>query len=540
MQTVEFILHGVDASSGTYLAWESAQCPPAYAVLDRARLTEAVERLARALPDYLEQDSEPSERGFDEVFPPVRPSRARRPPVDDAPLAAALTRADGNRFLRVAQGPMLRADDELRLMEEVARAALPEEFVASLLEAAGAPDRRVLLVLNTPPSCGQVPWELLPTGRRCADGAPERLLDVVDVVMMGAILYRDADPGAPHPDWRGVRERPGLYLVQPWPRGADAVLSPAELREWDRRIAAKGAAALAPARGRERADRIWLSSSLRADAGSTSVGNARPLSHLLYVGHMTGDGPMSRMRLADGADVFGRTRVEGGCRWFSADDLLHGTWGWGEYVERLRAESEEDGAPLDLGTRWPAGVGAAGPADDERPFDAPQEVAGPLLWPMPPRVGLIACQSGTEPRQLEPFGMVTAILEAGAELVMATRWTMLTDRFFERVSRSARDSDDGEGPRAERIRPFFDLSVVVDDLLRSEDPVHEMNEWKRERLRRWRWNPSPAVSPLTWAGLTAFRAPDRSVPAEADAGAGAEADASSDADAGADAGRRER
>ena len=100
METVEFILHGVDASSGTYLAWESAQCPPAYAVLDRARLTEAVERLARALPDYLEQDSEPSERGFDEVFPPVRPSRARRPPVDDAPLAAALTRADGNRFLR--------------------------------------------------------------------------------------------------------------------------------------------------------------------------------------------------------------------------------------------------------------------------------------------------------------------------------------------------------------------------------------------------------------------------------------------------------
>ena len=78
MQTVEFILHGVDASSGTYLAWESAQCPPAYAVLDRARLTEAVESLARALPDYLEQDSEPSEHGFDEVFPPVRPSRARR------------------------------------------------------------------------------------------------------------------------------------------------------------------------------------------------------------------------------------------------------------------------------------------------------------------------------------------------------------------------------------------------------------------------------------------------------------------------------
>ena len=61
--------------------------------------------------------------------------------------------------------------------------------------------------------------------------------------------------------------------MQPWPRGADAVLSPAELRKWDQQIAAKGAAALAPAHGRERADRIWLSSSLRVDAESTSVGN---------------------------------------------------------------------------------------------------------------------------------------------------------------------------------------------------------------------------------------------------------------------------
>lgn len=87
METLEFILHGVDAPSGTYLAWESAQCPPAFAVLERSRLVEVTQALARALPDYIDDDgtATPSE-SFDDVFPPTRGSvealrRSHRPPA---------------------------------------------------------------------------------------------------------------------------------------------------------------------------------------------------------------------------------------------------------------------------------------------------------------------------------------------------------------------------------------------------------------------------------------------------------------------------
>lgn len=498
METLEFILHGVDAPSGTYLAWESAQCPPGFTVLDRSQLIEVTQALARALPDYIDDDGkETPDRGFHDVYPPI----GRRVIVeDDRPLEAGLSDEDTNRFLRVAQGPFLKPDAELELMEDVAAAVLPEEFVSAVLTATDGA-RRVLLVLNTPPSCGQVPWELLPTGRTTDDGHVERLLDVVDIVTMGAILSRDADPTVAHPSWEKVKDAPALYLIQPWnPQiSGPGVLSSDSLREWDERVSKRGARGLAP-EGSKGADRIWLSSALRHDDKKAEQGNNRRLSHLLYVGHMTGDGMSSRLQLADDACVFGRSPVDAvGCRWFSADDLIHGTWKWGDYTAHQQYQHRETGAGIDVGTRWPSGVEVARPADSLTPFDAPEEKHGLILWPMPPRVGLVACQSGTEPRQLEPFGMVTAILEAGAELVMATRWTMLTDLFFQRVSQDP------------NVRPFFDLSVVVDECLQAEDPVRAMNEWKRERLRQWRKQPTEADSPLTWAGLTAFRAPDRSV-----------------------------
>lgn len=504
METLEFILHGVDAPSGTYLAWESAQCPPAFAVLERSRLVEVTQALARALPDYIDDDgaATPSE-SFDDVFPPLAvPSRRSSARIDHRPLEAGLSGEDTNRFLRVARGPLLSPEAELRLMSDVAEAVLPEGFVRSVLEAAEDGSRRVLVVLNTPPSCGQVPWELLPTGRQTADGHAERLLDVVDVVTMGAILSRDADPTVAHPFWENVKDAPALYLIQPWnpATSGPGVLSRSSLRQWDQRVSNRGSLGLAPDRRRERADRIWLSSVLRRDDSVATPDNNRPLSHLLYVGHMTGDGMSSRLQLADDAEVFGRTPLDAaGCRWFSADDLVHGTWKWSEYAAHQQYQHRETGARIDIGTRWPTGVDVAQEADSVTPFDAPEEKHGLILWPMPPRVGLVACQSGTEPRQLEPFGMVTAILEAGAELVMATRWTMLTDRFFQQVSQDP------------TVRPFFDLSVVVDECLQAANPVREMNEWKRASLRRWREQPTTAGSPLTWAGLTAFRAPDRSV-----------------------------
>ena len=45
-------------------------------------------------------------------------------------------------------------------------------------------------------------------------------------------------------------------------------------------------------------------------------------------------------------------------------------------------------------------------------------------WSMPPRVGVVACASGTDLTQHEPFGLGTALLINGAEVLHATLWTL--------------------------------------------------------------------------------------------------------------------
>ena len=124
---------------------------------------------------------------------------------------------------------------------------------------------------------------------------------------------------------------------------------------------------------------------------------------------------------------------------------------------------------------------------------------------MPPRVGLIACHSGSEAASAEPFGLAAGCLEAGAELVFATRWTMYTDRAFEALDPS------------ERPHPFNELAIEVDKFLQSETPIEDMSEWKRRKLENWRRDPTDvANAPITWAGLTVYRAPDRAVKEDAE------------------------
>jgi hypothetical protein len=117
---------------------------------------------------------------------------------------------------------------------------------------------------------------------------------------------------------------------------------------------------------------------------------------------------------------------------------------------------------------------------------------------MPPRVALIACQSGTDLGHAEPFGLVTAVLELGAELVTATRWPLLTDEVFR--------FDDAT---TQARTPFTDLALAVDEFHDTDDPISALNLWQRESLDRWRAEPSWANSPLTWAAVTTHHAPDR-------------------------------
>lgn len=522
---LEFILHGIDTMTGTYMAWESEDCPPAFVILDREKLIRVTQMLAQALPDVVESDNEDDggeqARFFEERYPSPSADTEDEDDDDDdmwdafrqsveVSHAAAPNPVDGRRFMRVAEGALTGSERELDLMHDLARVLLPEDLLAALLKAVDTPGQRVLLAVNPPPSCGQVPWELLPTGRTTADGQVERFLDVLDVVTMGPILGRDSEPSLPHPDWEKVKDEPAVYLVQPWQAEGGlraGVLDASELAAWEERIKAYepspvtvGSAPVGVGgHGDDRGmTRIQLSSVLRQNPDVVTVNNRKPLSHLLYVGHMAGRGGDSRLQLADSSQCYGVGPTDGeGTRWFSASDLVLGTIDWGEHAARFR-NTARDGDP-DLGTLLPTGVGYNG--TDLSGSPVPQPHSGIYLWPMPPRVGLVACQSGIEAGQVEPFGMAAAILEAGAELVMTTRWTMLTDAFFRCVS---------QDPSA---RGFLDLSFAVDDCLRAPDAVLAMNEWKRDRLAEWRSCPSIITSPLTWAGLNAYWAPDRSLPA---------------------------
>lgn len=116
------------------------------------------------------------------------------------------------------------------------------------------------------------------------------------------------------------------------------------------------------------------------------------------------------------------------------------------------------------------------------------------LWPMPPRVAVVACASGLDMAQPEPFGLATAILANGADTVHATLWTLPTDEAFERLG----------GPPA-----LSELAVAVDRAQTADRPVAAINEWQRAKLHQWRTDPSLACAPLMWASVATISAPNR-------------------------------
>lgn len=161
-------------------------------------------------------------------------------------------------------------------------------------------------------------------------------------------------------------------------------------------------------------DRDWLGEALRKGA-----------RRLLYVGHVSGapvEGGQSEdvtLHLCCGPGTEGLTDMVRAHRPLSAKDLLLGTL-------PLRA----DGVP------------------------------GAGLWPAPARVALIACESGGDLRFAESFGLASAMIHNGAELVTATRWVLPTSFAFHRL-----------GGLPESVRPLTEAVVAVDAAHEDEDPV---------------------------------------------------------------------
>lgn len=130
------------------------------------------------------------------------------------------------------------------------------------------------------------------------------------------------------------------------------------------------------------------------------------------------------------------------------------------------------------------------------PLTAATLIANPTTWPMPPRAAVVACASGADMADFEPFGLATALLNNGAALVQATLWPLPTDHALSLHAHSTG-------------RPFRSLAHAIEVAQSSDAPIAGLHAWQRERLATWRRCPSIDTSPLLWGSAMTMTAPLR-------------------------------
>ena len=360
---------------------------------------------------------------------------------------------DGAEGMRRAfdEGALAEHGRERRLARTLAEALWPEQLTAQIRQVAEQAGRP-LVRIQPSPRVAQVPWELLAVD----DGTDVRLIDLADVVTTAPASLRPAKPTPATAQNTGPvvlvldPRVPGFRADSPLgsvlgPPGSDPELSALVQARLDAGTVVPSVATAAEAFRRTDLDRDWLSGALRKGA-----------RRLLYVGHVSG------------------APVEGGQ---SEDGTLH-----------LCCDA---GAP-----------GLAEPLRTHRPLSAKDLLLGSLplradgepgsrIWPAPPRVALIGCESGGDLRFAESFGLATAMLHNGAELVTATRWVLPTSFAFHRLAQLPQS-----------VRPLSEAIVAVDTAHEDEDPVRSLGGWQREQLDRWRADGRIEHSPLLWAAMT--------------------------------------
>lgn len=349
-------------------------------------------------------------------------------------LRAALPTPDAHGLTGVRlDGPLTRADEELRLSSGLASALLPERLCEQLLDCQRN-SIRVQVRVAPSPAAAAVPWGLLPLD------ADTRLLDIADISWIAPVLPRDLRPETDHPDWTRVRALPALHVLDPkTANGHKAVLGHDNDLARQLRVT-KGTS-------QQPYTRTDLSNDLHAGT-----------SRLFLLGHCISSGSAgdTGFLLSDGSDA-----GESGQRQFpgplTAADLLRGTL--------------PDGVPGHLVGRRP--------------------------WPMPPRVAVVACASGADLTDHEPFGFATALLINGADTVQATLWPLPTDV-------SLKLADPTAGPA------LTELAIAIDAAQTADDPVAALCEWQRCKLNAWRTAPCLGDAPIVWAAAMTMTAPVRS------------------------------
>lgn len=430
--TVDVLVRAIDAGA-TYLTWRWLDDPahPEFAVLPEAVVAEAGELLATALPTALPGES----------------------------TAEGVHRA-------LHTGPFATPAGERALSAALTEAVLPRRLRGQFVERARAAVR-VRVRLTPSPRLARIPWELLFVT------AEQRLLEVAEIVHEPPAAVHAERARLPA-DWERARERPALFVIDPpTPRSAVGyghVLDRSDRLLFLRRLSRHAARGRVP-----RAERASsIAAATRRDLG---VALSIPRSRLFYLGHVSArpDEPGSAaLHLSDTAQI----------------------WGEAAPLSRLGRDGRprvdpQDHRPLAALDLFLGTVNAGEPV--WRSYGSARAQPGHELWPMPPRVAMIVCEGHADFRAEETFGLVVAMIHAGAGLVTTTRWTLPADREFRRLPGADADA-----------RPVTELALCVDTAHEGPDPVAELTAWQRERLRAWSAGSADPVTgtPLVWASPT--------------------------------------
>ena len=158
---------------------------------------------------------------------------------------------------------------------------------------------------------------------------------------------------------------------------------------------------------------------------------------------------------------------------FTPDDLAECLAGrrWGSLVYFGHIGTKSD---------LPAGVGLvfSGPTGPEL-LTAHAWLRDPARWPAPPRVALLGCGSD-DSGALEQSGLMAAALNAGASVVIGTRWPLANT------------------PGAIR------LLQATSTALAEPSVVDAIRRWQCAELDLWRSTGDPSSSPLYWSSPVTY------------------------------------
>ena len=383
--------------------------------------------------------------------------------LDDALIALRSNESDDEAHDRAMKaGAFVSHDREQALSRQLATAILPLRLTQEILEKS-TPKEKVRVRLTPSPRLARIPWETVALD----GGTDQRLLDVADIVYDPPATVRAERSVQPEP-WSKRASLSAIFVIDPVTRTNE--LKPILVADADATDRFKSRVACYLEGGV--ADR---ENALRAVGQRVTRGRLRewlqpPRSRLFYFGHVSS------------------LPEEPGSASLHISDERQKTWGMASPVGSHLPLSALD---LLLGT-------TTAPPEERMVYGSPEPLAGHQIWPMPPRVAIIACEGGADFRSTETFGLVIAMLNAGAELVTTTRWTMPTDLTFWKYYKSL---------EAEKIRPTTDFALEVDAAHASADPIGQLADWQRRQLELWRRDKNVANSPLVWASLINTWAP---------------------------------